>query len=143
MGTSASPPGASGSSEPSRARESSRPSPRAPEVAAFELGVEQEGNTLHLRFAGEFDRACVGRVEAALGRISAALTRVVLDLRGLTFLDLAGLRTILEVHQRARREQFDLIVVRPRGTANRVFALTRVGERLGLVDRVPAANGSG
>jgi hypothetical protein len=32
-----------------------------------------------------------------------------------------------------------LVVVRPRGTANRVFTLTRVGEELKMVDDEPEA----
>jgi len=105
---------------------------------AFGLGVEREGTTLYLRLSGEFDRACIARVEAALERISERLTRrVVFDLQGLSFLDVAGLRTILRANDRTRTEQFDVVVVRPRGFLNRVFTLTRAGERLTMVDPIP------
>ena len=105
---------------------------------AFGLGVERQGTTLYLRLSGEFDRACIARVEAALERISERLTRrVVFDLQGLSFLDVAGLRTILRANDRTRTEQFDVVVVRPRGFLNRIFTLTRAGERLTMVDPVP------
>ena len=104
---------------------------------AFAIGVEEDGSTLRLRLSGEFGWTCIGRVEAAFERISQARTkRVILDLRKLEFLDAAGLKTILRVNDRARTELFDLVVVRPRGLANRVFTLTRAGRQLTLVDRV-------
>ena len=91
---------------------------------------------MFLRPLGEFDLAAVGRVENALGRVfeGPATSRVVFDLRRLTFLDSAGLRTILKANERARAGAFELVVVRPRGTANRIFTLTRVGKELRIVD---------
>jgi anti-anti-sigma factor len=104
----------------------------------FELHVEDNDGTRYLRMIGEFDLAGVGSVEAELDRIRAAETRrVVFDLQGVTFLDLAGLRTILRANDRALSESFDLIVVRPRGHANRVFTLTRAGQELVMLDRAP------
>ena len=104
------------------------------------LAVKEWDTTLLLRLAGDFDVAGVGPVERALDRMSRAPQprRVVFDLRGLTFLDLAGLRTILRADARGRAESFEVVVVRPRGRANRVFTLTRAGEELSMV-RDPAA----
>lgn len=110
---------------------------------AFRLAVKEQGDTLLLRLTGEFEWACVGRVEAALERASRALTkRVVFDLQGLTFLDSGGLRTILRTQERARYESFEVVVVRPLGLANRVFTLTRAGAQLTMVDRPPSLNGA-
>lgn len=104
---------------------------------AFGLSVEQAATTLYLRLTGEFDVACTARVEAALARISETqTTRVVFDLQGLSFLDAAGLRTILRANDRARSALFDVVIVRPQGLANRIFTLTRAGEQLKLVDRI-------
>jgi anti-sigma B factor antagonist len=113
-----------------------RVEPAVPFADRFQLAVEKQGSTLFLRPRGEFDLAAVGRVENALGRVFevAATSRVVFDLRRLTFLDSSGLRTILRANERARAGAFKLEVVRPRGTANRVFTLTRVGEELTMVD---------
>jgi anti-anti-sigma factor len=100
------------------------------------VAVEESDSTLRLRLTGDFDRAGVGAVEQALDRLCQAPLprRVVFDLRGLAFLGLAGLRTILRADARGRAEAFEVVVVRPRGPANRVFTLTRAGERLSLVD---------
>jgi anti-anti-sigma factor len=102
----------------------------------FHLTVVDSGATSYLRLTGEFDLSGVGRVESALERIFQApmMKRVVVDLRRLIFLDAAGLRTILRANDRARAEAFDLVVVRPRGSANRVFTLTRAGLELSMVD---------
>ena len=87
------------------------------------------------------DIAGVGHVEAALDRLShpPVSRRVVFDLRGLAFLDSAGLRTILRADARGRAEAFEVVVIRPSGTANRVFTLTRVGRQLSIVDGSEAA----
>jgi anti-sigma B factor antagonist len=100
------------------------------------LTVEEADSTLRLRLMGDFDLAGVEAVERALGRLGEAPAprRVVFDLRQLAFLDSAGLRTILRADARGRAEAFEVVVVRPRGTANRVFTLTPVGERLSIVE---------
>jgi anti-anti-sigma factor len=104
------------------------------------VAVEESDATLHVRLAGEFDLAAVPLVEEALDRLTRApvLRRVVFDLRAVCFLDLAGLRTLLRADARGRAEAFEVVVVRPRGTANRVFTLTRVGEQLSMVNEPEA-----
>lgn len=115
-----------------------------PRSHPFGLGVRQDGTTLHLRLTGAFEWASVGRVEAALERVFEAPTRqVVFDLQELSFLDIAGLRTLLRANERARTEPFDVIVVRPPGLANRIFTLTRAGEELTMVDCAPGRDGAG
>ncbi len=83
---------------------SQQPSPPCPHAAgghAFLLGVEELGTTLHLHLTGQFDLACIGRVEAALERVSPKHTRqVVFDLSELDYLDSAGLHTILRANER-------------------------------------------
>lgn len=108
---------------------------------SFGLAVRESGTTLHVHVFGEFDRSRVGRVEQALERLAETpLPRLlVLDLRDLTFLDLAGLRTILRANDRGRAEGFEVEVVRPAGTANRVFTLTRAGLELTMIDAPEAA----
>jgi anti-anti-sigma factor len=105
-------------------------------AACFKLVADTEGKTLSLTLSGDFDRAAIGQVERALEEARALpLEHVIFDLSALTFLDLAGLRTILRVDRRAQVEGFSLTVVRPHGLANRVFTLTRVGETLSMIDR--------
>ena len=106
------------------------------EDACFSVALERDGTTVRLRLTGDFDRAAIVQVERALEAArKLPLEQVILDLSALTFLDLAGLRTILRVHRRAQAEGFGVTVVRPRGLANRVFTLTRAGEMLSMTDR--------
>jgi anti-anti-sigma factor len=107
-----------------------------PAASPLILAVEESDSTLRLRLVGDFDRAGVGAIENALHRVRHAPPprRVVFDLRGLAFLDLAGLRTILRTDARGRAEAFEVVLIRPRGTANRIFTLTRAGERLSIID---------
>jgi anti-anti-sigma factor len=107
-----------------------------PDAGRFHLVIEESDATLRLCAAGELDLAMVGRVENALDRAfrAAPSRRIVFDLRRLTFLDAAGLGTILRANDRARTAAFELVVVRPLGRANRVFTLTRAGRELNLVD---------
>ena len=123
---------------------SGRPATALPEswsTRALGVRVEHRDETLLLHLSGEFDWACVGRVEAALEQISAATRHVVFDLECLTFLDTRGLKTILRANARARSEDFDVVVVRPQGLASRIFTLTRAGEQLAMVDRPPHRQG--
>lgn len=103
---------------------------------SFSLASERDGTTLSLKLAGDFDHTACGQVRDALEAArQGRLENVILDLSALTFLDLAGLRTILTMHRRAQAEAIAVTVVRPRGLANRVFTLTRAGEILTMVDR--------
>jgi anti-anti-sigma factor len=108
-----------------------------PDASPLTLAVEESDSSLRLRLTGDFDLVGVGAVEHALDRLSQAPAprRVVIDLRGLAFLDLGGLRTILRADAHGPAEAFEVMVVRPRRTANRVFTLTRAGERLNIIDQ--------
>ena len=112
-----------------------------PYASPLLVAVEESDATLHVRLAGEFDLAGAPLVEKALNRLSRApvLRRVVFDLRAVSFLDLAGVRTVLRADARGRAGDFEVVVVRPRGTASRIFTLTRVGEQLNVVNEPEAA----
>lgn len=99
------------------------------------LTIEESAPTLVLRIAGDLDLSGIGRVMAALDRLeNAAATQLILDLRDVTFLDLAGLKTILRANDYCKDRRIAVTVVKPRGLASRVFTLTRVHLELHLVD---------
>ncbi len=108
--------------------------PSGAEEAFFRLATHRDGSKLRLVLAGEFDWAVVGHVEGALASVWGLTEHLLFDLTNLTFLDLAGLRTVLRAHSRAESEGVTMTVVRPRGLANRVFTLTRAAETLSIVD---------
>jgi anti-anti-sigma factor len=65
--------------------------------------------------------------------------RVILDLRGLEFIDSSGLRMILRTWERARSEGFELEIVRGSEHVDKLVRTTGLDSRLPMVD---AANGS-
>jgi anti-sigma B factor antagonist len=58
------------------------------------------------------------------------------DLSKLTFLDSTGLRCIVTADERARAEGRRIVIVRGPDAVQRVFAITRLEERLEMVDDV-------
>lgn len=103
----------------------------------FSLTVEEDAATLLLRLEGEFDLNTIGRVELALDTIRNLTEHVVFDLRDVSFLDMAGVMTLMRAHQRSHREAFDVQVVAPTGLARRVFTLTRAGTELTMLAERP------
>ena len=59
---------------------------------------------------------------------------VVLDLRRLDFMDSTGLRLVILADSRAKEAGQELVVVRGRPDVQRVFAITRMEDRLAFVD---------
>lgn len=111
--------------------------PPAPTRPVLGLTVERDQVLLVLRLKGEFDLSGIGRVECALAEgVRAGTRRVVFDLDEVSFIDLAGLMTVMRANERSRKEPFDVQVIPPSGLANRVFTLTRAGAALTMVDRV-------
>ncbi len=84
---------------------------------------------------GELDLSTVGKVEEELRRVeSIEASVVVLDLSGLTFLDSTGLRAVITADERAREQGRRFVVVKGPGAVQRVFSITRLEERLEMVD---------
>jgi anti-anti-sigma factor len=54
----------------------------------------------------------------------SGIERVVIDLRGVEFLDSAGLRVLISLRNDAKRRRHSLSLVRPPATVRRVFTLT-------------------
>jgi anti-anti-sigma factor len=66
---------------------------------------------------------------------------VLLDLSKLTFLDSTGLRCVVRADERAREEGRRLVVVKGPEAVQRVFEITRLQERLELVDDASSVQG--
>ena len=93
-----------------------------------------------LELVGEFDLSGVTSFEQELARDpSMDENTLVLDLRGLTFIDSSGLRAVVMADHQARAEGKRCLLVRGSRRISRVFDLTGVGERLELVDDLPDA----
>ena len=99
----------------------------------FDVSIEHAGNALVVAPEGEIDLATVDMVRAAVGERQPA-EDIVLDFRGVAFMDTSGLRYVLELNERATREGFALRVVRGPQAVQRVFEVSGLEPRLPFVD---------
>jgi anti-sigma B factor antagonist len=107
-------------------------------VAILEVETSDGAEAVHVSLLGELDLSTVERLEDELRRVEEeAPELVVLDLRALTFLDSTGLRSIISADQRARRSDRRVVIVKGPDTVHRVFTITRLDERLDMVDDAP------
>jgi anti-anti-sigma factor len=108
-------------------------------MKTFDVTREQHGDSVHLRLSGELDISSAAKVEDELARIEPDRpSTIVLDLRSLAFMDSTGLRLLIAADTRARSEERRLLIVKGPEAVQRVFRITRLEERLELVDEVPA-----
>lgn len=109
----------------------------------LDLTTETAGATVRLALTGELDIAGVARVEQELERIEQeSPATIVLDLRALTFMDSTGLRVIVAADSRAREQERRLVIVRGSDTVQRIIRMTRLDERLEIVDDPAAVKAS-
>ena len=106
----------------------------------LDVTTEDRNGLVHMALVGELDLSSVAKVQEELRRIEAtAPATLVVDLSKLTFLDSTGLRCIVTADERARNEGRRIVIVRGPDAVQRVFAITRLEERLEIVDDVSAA----
>jgi anti-sigma B factor antagonist len=106
------------------------------EHRAFTIETREEAGRLVVRPCGELDLATAPDLEKlVLGRL-ADRTAVVLDLRGLTFMDSSGVRVLVAAHARAADGGGELTVVRPErgGAVDRILEVSGIEQALPLVD---------
>lgn len=109
-------------------------------MTLLELTTETDGTTVRLALEGELDIASAGQVERELARIEReAPPAIVLDLRRLAFMDSTGLRIVVAADARAREQDRRLVVVRGPEAVQRIFRMTRLDERLEMVDEPAGA----
>jgi len=109
-------------------------------VSIFDMKASQEGSTTRLAFFGELDLASARGVEEEIERLERDRPQqLVLDLRGLTFMDSTGLRLITSADSRARQQGRRLTIIQGPEAVKRVFTITRLDERLDIVEDEPEA----
>ncbi len=111
----------------------------AERLAAEQIAVEARMNrrTALVALRGELDLLTVSKVAEVLDGLELradGLRHVVLDLRGLTFMDVLGLKELIRQNEYARSNRHNLAVVRGTAAIQRVLELTGVEEMLILVD---------
>ena len=101
----------------------------------FGVTIEQRDGAVHVRLSGELDISTAQQLEDDLRRVEAERPElIVLDLRDLAFMDSTGLRLLIMADARAKEEGRRLAIGRGNEMIQRVLHLTRLDERLEIVD---------
>jgi anti-sigma B factor antagonist len=105
-------------------------------MANLEFETTRSGSVVVIAPTGELDLSGAAVLQAELDRLAedGDLGGVVLDLRGLEFMDSSGLRLIVLADMQARDAGRRFAIVRGGETVHRVFEITRMSDRLDFVD---------
>jgi anti-sigma B factor antagonist len=104
----------------------------------FSCDVGRNGSSAWVRPAGDLDLDTVHRVESALAELrEEGCDNLVLDLRGLAFMDSTGLRLVIRWQTAARDDGFRFAVVPGAEVVQRVFRLTGMDDHLTVAEPPP------
>jgi anti-sigma B factor antagonist len=87
-----------------------------------------------VRVVGDLDIVTAPRLEQMLCSAELCARRLVLDLRGVAFIDCCGVHVIVNASIRARQSGRRLVVVRGRSSVDRVFVLSGTAAALEIID---------
>lgn len=108
----------------------------------FRVEAHTEGQARVLAVSGELDLAAASSLEEELERaLSSGSQLIVLDLKGLEFIDSTGLSVLVRAHQRAQEAGLTLGLVNPGAQVDRLLSLTGLAQRLTLSETPPDGNG--
>jgi anti-sigma B factor antagonist len=97
--------------------------------------VHREGRAAVIAVNGELDLASGPRLDDELRRAAdSGVELLVVDLRGVEFIDSTGLSILVKAHQHAVSEGHEFALVRGPQQVQRLLDLTGVGERMTLID---------
>ena len=105
------------------------------EFEPFRIDVEPARDSVRVAPVGELDIATVDKLRAEAERLrESGFGKLVLDLRGVRFLDSTGLRLVLELDQAARAASQELLLIRGSAVVQRIFEVTQVSDRLQFIE---------
>jgi anti-sigma B factor antagonist len=106
-----------------------------PPPEPLRCAVTRRDETAWLHVSGELDIESADQVEQELSALRAGGSRdLVLDLRGLTFMDSTGLRLVIRWHIAAREDGFQFAIVPGADAVQRVFRLTGMEGEVAVAD---------
>ena len=107
----------------------------------FSMSEDERGGSVYLTLRGELDLATAPELEQLVTERLEAGREVVVDLRGLEFMDSSGIRVLVAAHTRAGRIGTRLVIVRPPvGSAvAKIVEVSGLDGELNLVDDPPRA----
>lgn len=106
--------------------------PDRPQLEPFRIEEHPDRQSIRVAPVGELDVATVPQVDERLRELChAGFDHLILDLRGLTFVDSSGLRLVLQWDARARQDGFGFALIEGSPTIQSMFAVC------GVLDRLP------
>jgi anti-sigma B factor antagonist len=108
--------------------------PETFEPKSFRCETEQRPDVTYLRPRGDLDMRTVPELENELKAAREASRYVVLDLRGLTFMDSTGLSLVSRWNVEARRDGFEFALIQGDERVRRLFELTALTGYFTFVD---------
>lgn len=95
----------------------------------FHCAVSHRDGTTCVRPEGDLDMGTAGELETLLrDTLARGAKRVVVDLRGLNFMDSTGLTLLTRWNTAAARDGFDLELIQGHDRIHRLFTLTGLHE---------------
>jgi anti-sigma B factor antagonist len=99
----------------------------------FTCEVVPDGDSVAIRLSGELDLATAPEVDAAFADVAQRSVPVILDLRGLQFMDSRGIRMLVAYHDQALAAGFPLTVACDE-PITKLLKLTGLDRRLMLIE---------
>jgi anti-anti-sigma factor len=120
-----------------------------PDLEPFAVAVQRRAHVTIVQPRGELDLTTVETLRSALDAavtvtVSAALdgmehgARLVLDLRGLSFIDSTGLHLLVALTERAQRDGLQLMLLAPAAPADRAIQVSGLDRTLPFTAPVDA-----
>jgi anti-sigma B factor antagonist len=101
---------------------------------SFTVQLQPRADATLIVVSGELDIASAPELEQALDQIRPeSTTLVIVDLRGLEFMDSTGLSIIVRAHQRLSEHNCELTLIKGPPQVQRLLDLTGLADRLRLV----------
>ena len=105
-----------------------------------EWETSERDDGVHVELSGELDISSAGGVEARLLDLERSEpARVIIDLRGIRFIDSTGLSMIINADGRARKAGRRLTIVSGEGVPRRILRTVGLEDRLDVVADLPDA----
>ena len=108
----------------------------------LDVRINEGNGRAVVELAGELDISEVPEVEKQLKAVEKRHPELlVLDLRGLNFMDSSGLRVVLEADLRSRREARRFVLIPGPDPVHRVFLIALLDKRLEFIEDLSALEG--
>jgi anti-sigma B factor antagonist len=99
------------------------------QLKPFNCEIAEQDGAIHLRPCGDLDMGTATILgDAIRGAIEGGASRVVVDLRGLDFMDSTGITLVTRFNNESHRDGFNLELIPGKPRIMRLFELTGLAE---------------